>query len=409
MIGGRAAPVRPRPLHACPTCRSRCRCGRSAGSCCAATARPVLDLARAVLGQLATFHSPDDADRSRWSPRRSGVADWDWVKWLPHAQHDRRVDGAGARRLVFDSHGRGSRSRSTTRSGQPGRGSRRTAKPLTTAAAPAGGPRRRRGRARPASCSARACSAPPCSTCPGWCRATPAAGCSAWTCRRRLGRRSTGATGRTPLGRPDRLTADAGRGAGPAARAVPALPADHRREEPLPAQHGAARPARRRRRRRGRPPLRPGARGRTATGCASRSASARTATWSSSTSRSRRTRAWARTAWSSAPPARARASCCARSWPRWPSTHSSEELNFVLVDFKGGATFASLDALPHTSAVITNLADELPLVDRMHDALAGEMVRRQELLRAAGNYVSRFEYEKARLGRRAAGSRCPAC
>lgn len=78
-------------------------------------------------------------------------------------------------------------------------------------------------------------------------------------------------------------------------------------------------------------------------------------------------------------------------------THSSEELNFVLVDFKGGATFASLDALPHTSAVITNLSDELPLVDRMQDALAGEMVRRQELLRAAGNYVNRHEYEKARL------------
>jgi S-DNA-T family DNA segregation ATPase FtsK/SpoIIIE len=78
-------------------------------------------------------------------------------------------------------------------------------------------------------------------------------------------------------------------------------------------------------------------------------------------------------------------------------THSSEELNFVLVDFKGGATFASLDALPHTSAVITNLSDELSLVDRMQDALAGEMVRRQELLRAAGNYVNRHEYEKARL------------
>jgi S-DNA-T family DNA segregation ATPase FtsK/SpoIIIE len=77
--------------------------------------------------------------------------------------------------------------------------------------------------------------------------------------------------------------------------------------------------------------------------------------------------------------------------------HSSEELNFVLVDFKGGATFASLDALPHTSAVITNLAEELSMVDRMQDALAGEMTRRQELLRAAGNYVSRFDYEKARV------------
>jgi len=46
------------------------------------------------------------------------------------------------------------------------------------------------------------------------------------------------------------------------------------------------------------------------------------------------------------------------------ATHSSDSLSFVLVDFKGGATFASLDRLPHTSAVITNLADALPLVDR---------------------------------------------
>lgn len=78
-------------------------------------------------------------------------------------------------------------------------------------------------------------------------------------------------------------------------------------------------------------------------------------------------------------------------------THSSETLNFVLVDFKGGATFAPLVNLPHTSAVITNLADELHLVDRMQDALNGEMVRRQELLRKAGNYSSVRDYERARL------------
>ncbi|GAA4189079.1 type VII secretion protein EccC [Streptosporangium oxazolinicum] len=76
--------------------------------------------------------------------------------------------------------------------------------------------------------------------------------------------------------------------------------------------------------------------------------------------------------------------------------HSSEVLNFVLVDFKGGATFLGMDSLPHVSAVITNLADELPLVDRMHAALHGEMVRRQELLRAAGNYASLRDYEQAR-------------
>ncbi|MFF3334492.1 type VII secretion protein EccCa [Streptomyces sp. NPDC002888] len=76
--------------------------------------------------------------------------------------------------------------------------------------------------------------------------------------------------------------------------------------------------------------------------------------------------------------------------------NSSETLNFVLVDFKGGATFLGLDELPHTSAVITNLADETALVERMQDALHGELIRRQELLRAAGNYTSALDYEKAR-------------
>ncbi|MFE6727992.1 type VII secretion protein EccCa [Streptomyces californicus] len=79
-------------------------------------------------------------------------------------------------------------------------------------------------------------------------------------------------------------------------------------------------------------------------------------------------------------------------------THSSEKLNFVLVDFKGGATFLGLEDLPHTSAVITNLADEAALVDRMQDALHGELMRRQELLRSAGNYTSAYEYETARAG-----------
>ncbi|MEV7968406.1 type VII secretion protein EccCa [Sphaerisporangium sp. NPDC088356] len=78
------------------------------------------------------------------------------------------------------------------------------------------------------------------------------------------------------------------------------------------------------------------------------------------------------------------------------ATHSSEILNFVLVDFKGGATFLGMESLPHVSAVITNLEDELPLVDRMYDALHGEMVRRQELLRSAGNYASLRDYERAR-------------
>jgi S-DNA-T family DNA segregation ATPase FtsK/SpoIIIE len=71
-------------------------------------------------------------------------------------------------------------------------------------------------------------------------------------------------------------------------------------------------------------------------------------------------------------------------------------LNFVLVDFKGGATFLGLDKAPHVSAVITNLADEVTLVDRMKDALAGEMNRRQEALKNGGNFKNVWEYEKAR-------------
>ncbi|OLZ55982.1 type VII secretion protein EccCa [Amycolatopsis keratiniphila] len=78
------------------------------------------------------------------------------------------------------------------------------------------------------------------------------------------------------------------------------------------------------------------------------------------------------------------------------ATHSSSTLNFVLVDFKGGATFLGLDSAPHVSAVITNLADEVTLVDRMKDALAGEMNRRQEALKNGGNFKNVWEYEKAR-------------
>ena len=72
-------------------------------------------------------------------------------------------------------------------------------------------------------------------------------------------------------------------------------------------------------------------------------------------------------------------------------THSTDDLNLVLVDFKGGATFAGLAGLPHVSASITNLADDVTLVDRMGDALLGELERRQQLLRDAGA-SSREEY-----------------
>ncbi|MGH3466839.1 MAG: type VII secretion protein EccCb, partial [Thermocrispum sp.] len=82
------------------------------------------------------------------------------------------------------------------------------------------------------------------------------------------------------------------------------------------------------------------------------------------------------------------------------ATHSSTVLNFILTDFKGGATFLGLDGAPHVSAVITNLADEVTLVDRMKDALAGEMNRRQEALKRGDggtykNFKNAWEYQKA--------------
>ncbi|MER5393530.1 type VII secretion protein EccCb, partial [Saccharopolyspora sp. NPDC002686] len=66
------------------------------------------------------------------------------------------------------------------------------------------------------------------------------------------------------------------------------------------------------------------------------------------------------------------------------ATHPTTALNFVLIDFKGGATFNEFAAAPHVSAVVSNLEDDVSLIDRMQDALAGEMNRRQELLNKAG-------------------------
>src|SRR5690625_121783 len=65
--------------------------------------------------------------------------------------------------------------------------------------------------------------------------------------------------------------------------------------------------------------------------------------------------------------------------------HNPDRLALMLVDFKGGATFAAMEELPHLAGVITNLQDDLTLVDRMRDALFGEMQRRQEVLKEAGN------------------------
>jgi S-DNA-T family DNA segregation ATPase FtsK/SpoIIIE len=73
--------------------------------------------------------------------------------------------------------------------------------------------------------------------------------------------------------------------------------------------------------------------------------------------------------------------------------HSPDLLSLVLIDFKGGATFAGVTELPHVSGLITNLADDLAMVDRVRAALEGEQQRRQQMLRDAGNIDSVREYQ----------------
>jgi S-DNA-T family DNA segregation ATPase FtsK/SpoIIIE len=74
------------------------------------------------------------------------------------------------------------------------------------------------------------------------------------------------------------------------------------------------------------------------------------------------------------------------------ATHSPEVLALVLVDYKGGATFAPFSQLPHVAGVITNLENQAGLVERVHTSLAGEVKRRQQVLKDAGNVADIGHY-----------------
>lgn len=78
-------------------------------------------------------------------------------------------------------------------------------------------------------------------------------------------------------------------------------------------------------------------------------------------------------------------------------THPPSALNFLLAEFKGGATFSGLRDLPHIAGLVSDLGSELAQVDRLADVIRGELVRRQELLRSTGNLISIRDYEQARL------------
>ncbi|MFF3247448.1 type VII secretion protein EccCa [Streptomyces sp. NPDC002870] len=82
------------------------------------------------------------------------------------------------------------------------------------------------------------------------------------------------------------------------------------------------------------------------------------------------------------------------------ATHPPEDLALVLVDYKGGATFAPFADLPHVAGVITNLENQAGLVERVHASLAGEVKRRQQVLKDAGNIADIGDYAALRADKR---------
>ena len=60
------------------------------------------------------------------------------------------------------------------------------------------------------------------------------------------------------------------------------------------------------------------------------------------------------------------------------SRYGPDKVSLILADFKGGATFQGMGALPHTVANISNLEGATELVERLGVVLEGELQRRQE-------------------------------
>ena len=76
--------------------------------------------------------------------------------------------------------------------------------------------------------------------------------------------------------------------------------------------------------------------------------------------------------------------------------YSPTRLNFILMDFKGGATFTGMDRLPHVQAVITNLESDVALLGRAEAVIRGEILRREELISKHAKAADIDEYRKLR-------------
>jgi type VII secretion protein EccCa/type VII secretion protein EccCb len=86
--------------------------------------------------------------------------------------------------------------------------------------------------------------------------------------------------------------------------------------------------------------------------------------------------------------------------------HPPQELQFVLADLKGGSAVKPFEGVPHVSRIITDLEDDQALMERFLDALWGEIARRKEICFSAGVDDAK-EYNNMRARMRARGQDMP--
>lgn len=63
--------------------------------------------------------------------------------------------------------------------------------------------------------------------------------------------------------------------------------------------------------------------------------------------------------------------------------HNPYDLNFALIDFKGGAAFQGLDELPHVVGLITDIENNVDYASRVIQSLSGEIKTRKQVLSLA--------------------------
>lgn len=76
------------------------------------------------------------------------------------------------------------------------------------------------------------------------------------------------------------------------------------------------------------------------------------------------------------------------------ATHHPYDLNFALIDYKGGAAFNELAMLPHTVGVVTNIEENASFAERVIHALSGEIERREHILE---NARSAFKFGRSHI------------